>query len=86
MTERELETKIYDMKSFIADKFKDIQMQAQSLKNPDEDQMKILSILTKISDDISDIKRGYSDLEELNVTVPEPEETEGGNGAFGSYF
>ena len=73
MTQRELEQKDYELRSFIADKIKDIQMQGNSMKNP-EDKTRNLQTLTRIADCISDIKRTYVELERLDGEDPEEDE------------
>jgi len=62
----ELDEKIYEVKSFIADKFKDIQMQSQSLKYV-ESEVKVKQTLIKIQYAIADIHRGYDELEKLTL-------------------
>lgn len=64
MTRTEYEEKEYELKMYIADKFRDIQMQANSLKNV-EDATKVKLTLVKISDFIQEIQRGYGSLESL---------------------
>lgn len=75
MTQREIDAKVYEMKSYIADKFRDIQMQAQTLKNV-EDETKALNTLTKISDFTGEIRRAYGSLEDMSHEdiEEEPEE------------
>lgn len=73
MTQKQLDNKIYELKSFVADKFKDIQMQSASLKNP-EDQMKSNQTMTKITDDIADIRKAFGDIKVLESEVPEEDE------------
>ena len=73
MTLRELEQRDYELRSFIADKIKDIQMQGNSMKNP-EDKMRNLQTLTRITDCISDIKRTYAELEQLDGESPDEED------------
>ncbi len=75
MTRRELEMKDYELRSFIAEKFKDIQMQAQSLKNV-EDRDKALRAFAAIDEFIGDAKRTYVELEYLQDETPEDEENE----------
>jgi len=80
----ELDEKIYEVKSFIADKFRDIQMQSQSLKYV-ESEVKVKQALIKIQDAIADIRRGYDELEKLALITPdqdEPEETDDNNLGF----
>jgi hypothetical protein len=80
----DLDEKIYEVKSFIADKFKDIQMQSRSLKNV-ESEVKVKQTLIKIQDAITDIRRGYDELEKLTLITPdqnEPEETDDNNLGF----
>lgn len=84
MKQSELDEKIYEVKSFIADKFKDIQMQSRSLKNV-ESEVKVKQTLIKIQDAITDIRRGYDELENLTLIIPdqnEPEETDDNNLGF----
>lgn len=73
MTQKELDIKIYEIKSFVSDKFRDIQMQSQALKNV-EDETKIMQTLTKISDFITEIKRGYDTFNSLIREDVEEEE------------
>lgn len=73
MTQREIENEIYDQKYHIADKFKDIQMQGNALKNP-EDEGKNKQTLIKIKDAIDDILRAYAQITELEITVPDDTE------------
>ena len=75
MTKHQLESKIYDTKSYIADKFRDIQGQANTLKNV-EDETKVLQALAKISDFTADIQRGYGTLNALLLEEPEDDEDE----------
>jgi hypothetical protein len=75
MTQRELDDKMYEMRSFIADKFRDIQMQSQSLKNV-EDEVKVLQTLTKINDFTDEIRRGYGELDALYHEDVDEEEKE----------
>lgn len=73
MTQQKLDSKIYDTKVYIADKFRDIQLQASALKNV-EDENKVKQTLTKITDFAADIFRAYGTLEELFREEPETEE------------
>jgi len=78
MTLQELETKTYELKSYIADKFRDIQMQANSLKNV-EDEDKVLITLAKLTDFITEIRRGYSNIallyqEEIEEEIEETDD------------
>lgn len=78
MTAHELEAKTYELKSYIADKFRDIQMQANSLKNV-EDEGKVLITLAKLTDFITEIRRGYSDIallyqEEIEEEIEETDD------------
>lgn len=75
MTQQELDSKIYDTKVYIADKFRDIQSQASALKNV-EDESKVKQTLTKITDFAADIFRAYGTLEELFHEEPEMENEE----------
>ena len=81
MTEGQIEDKIYETKMYISDKFRDIQMQAQSLKNV-EDEEKVKQTLTKIRDFVDEVFRGYGTLEELDHEIPEEESSDDDNGFF----
>lgn len=70
MTLQEIEDRDYELRSFIADKFKDIQMQSNALKNP-EDEDKNKTTLIKICDAVEDIRRSYGQLLELSMEIPE---------------
>lgn len=86
MTIKEQEDQIFETQMYIADKFRDIQMQANSLKAvEDEDKVKIT--LTKIVDFCEEIRRGYNTLEELKFVDPveENNDDEEYNG-FNSFF
>ncbi len=75
LSRREYDDKEYELKSYIADKFKDIQMQANSLKNV-EDEVKVRQAFIKINDFIDEARRSYGDLEELShEDVIEEEDT-----------
>ena len=84
MTLKEIENAQFETRMFIADKFRDIQMQANSLKNV-EDQSKALLTLTKITDFVEEIRRGYSNLDTLDREEPE-EVPNDGYDAFGSFM
>lgn len=73
MTQRDIDEKTSDWLNIIADKFKDMQMQSQALKNP-EDETKNNVILTKISDDIADIRRAFGEINVLENTIPDEED------------
>lgn len=62
MKQHELEDKTYEIRSYIADKFRDIQSNATLLKNV-EDEIKVKQILGKISDYSEEILRGYRQLD-----------------------
>mgnify|MGYP006967218005 CR=1 FL=1 len=83
MTLREIEDKQFEVSMYIADKFRDIQMQANSLKSV-EDEVKVKSTITKIVDFCEEVRRGYAELESLSMEDP-VEETDNNNG-FGSFF
>lgn len=86
MTQREIDDKVYELKMYIADKFRDIQMQSQALKNV-EDETKTLQTCLKISDFVTEIQRAYGSLEELAHEEPEEEpEDETFDNEFGSYM
>ena len=75
MSRRDYDDKEYELKSHIADKFKDIQMQANSLKNV-EDETKVRQTFIKINDFIDEARRAYGDLEALaHEDVIEEEDT-----------
>lgn len=71
MTQKELDEKIYSYNSYILDKFKDIQGQANSLKNVDKPKNEVA--FCKIKDFIADIRKAYDELEKLAVTSVEEE-------------
>lgn len=73
MTKQELETKNFEYRDSIATAFKDIQMQANTLKNPDDD-IRTNQILARIMDSIADIQRAYSNLRLLEGEKPDEEE------------
>lgn len=81
MTQREIDEKISNWRNIISDKFKDMQMQSQALKNP-EDETKNNIILTKISDDIADIRRAFGEVKVLGNTIPDEEEDDGYDNGF----
>lgn len=72
MTKKEIDDKIYEFSSFIMDKFKDIQTQANSLKNVDRTKNNIA--FAKITDYIADIRNAFDKLDELESETPEPED------------
>lgn len=65
MKRTEYEEKEHELIMYIADKFRDIQMQANALKNV-EDEVKVRQTLVKISDFVEEIYKGYSSLEDLH--------------------
>ena len=73
MKQHELEEKTYEIRSYIADKFRDIQSNATLLKNV-EDEIKVKQILGKISDYSEEVLRGYRQLDELSYETPDEEE------------
>lgn len=76
MKQFEIDEKIYEIKSYIADKFRDIQSNATALKNV-EDEIKVKQILGKISDFSEEILRGYREIEDLSFeTVDADDEPE----------
>lgn len=86
MTISQIEDKMFELRSYIADKFRDIQMQSQALKNV-EDEAKNRITLTKINDFVEEILRGYGELEALYHEEPD-EETPDDNeySKWGSYM
>lgn len=84
MTQVQLDDKIDETKMYIADKFRDITMQADALKTKTpEDEEKVKQILTKISDFIEEIYRGYGTLEGLSREDVEEEPSDVGDNFFG---
>lgn len=75
MTQREKEYRIYQLYAGIDDCMRGIQSQATVLKNP-EDTQKNLSIVMKIQDLISDIRRTYKELEQIELEEVEEEESQ----------
>lgn len=73
MTQQQLDYRIYEVKSLITDKFKDIQTLAQSLETP-EGNYKVT--LQKITDAITDINRFAYEIEELETVVPNGDEND----------
>lgn len=67
----------------LADKTKDIQMQAQSIKNP-EDESKNTQIFMKIKDAIDDMTRAYNELRNLDSEIVEEEQSYDALEGFGS--
>lgn len=86
MTKKQIDEKIYNYNTFILDKFKDIQAQANSLKNVDKPKNDVA--FAKITDAIADVRNAFDKLEELEYEVPDPEEEEESGMAFfgGSSF
>lgn len=80
MTQKQIDEKMYNYNTFILDKFKDIQAQANSLKNVDKPKNNVA--FAKITDNIADIRNAYEKLEELECAVPEPEEESTGMSFF----
>ena len=72
MTREEIEEGIFKYRYYIADRIKDIQIFANSMKNV-EDIPKNKQTLLKISDAIADIRNSYGELEELLYTEPDDE-------------
>lgn len=77
MTQQEIDSKSFEYRNYIAERFKDIQFQGVALRNP-EDKTKSLQTLSRIADCIDDIKRAYDELEMLERIEPEDEETDNG--------
>ncbi len=84
MTVQQIENEKFEVKMFIADKFRDIQMQSNSLKNV-EDTSKVHQTLTKIVDFVEEVRRSYSRLETLDMEEPEEENNDEFN-AFGGFM
>lgn len=70
MTQQQIDEKIFEMQSYISDRFRDMQRQANTLKNA-EDKTKNIQTLAKMSDYSTDIQRSYELLEELMREEPE---------------
>lgn len=86
MTQKEIDTKIFEMRMYIADKFRDIQMQSQSLKNV-EDEVRVKQTLVKISDFVNEIQSAYRELSDLQCEeADEPEEEDSFCQQFSSYM
>ena len=83
MTQREIERKKEEYVSVLADKTKDIQMQAKSIKNP-EDESKNTQIFMKIKDAIDDMTRAYNELRNLDSEIVEEEQSYDTLEGFGS--
>ena len=82
MTLREIEDTRYELFNYVADKIKDIQSKSNELKNP-EDMAKNKITLVKIKDFIDDIIRTYSNIEDLELEIPEEEDSS--NDPYGAY-
>lgn len=80
MTQKQIDEKKYNYSTFVLDKFKDIQTQANTLKNVDRPKNEVA--FAKITDFISDIRNALDKLEELDCEEPEPEEDTGGMSFF----
>lgn len=78
MTQRDIELQIESKRYYIADKFKDIQMNANTLKYA-ENQASNYRAFVKITDAIDEVKKAYEEISELEVTSPEEEEDSGWN-------
>lgn len=74
MTQKELDAKISEMESYILERFKDIQSQAQSLKSIDRSRNEVAFV--KMQDAFADCRRAYDSLERLMCETPEPEKEE----------
>lgn len=76
MTQQEIDDKVFELRMYISDKFRDIQMQSNSLKNV-EDEVRNKQTLVKIDDFINDIRTAYSNLSDLQCEeAEEPEEND----------
>lgn len=86
MTQKEIDTKVFELRMYIADKFRDIQMQSQSLKNV-EDEVRVKQTLVKISDFVNEIQSAYRELSDLqHEEADEPEEEDSFCQQFSSYM
>jgi len=70
MTKSERDSKVYKLKLYIADRCLDIKNLSQDLKLA-EDEDVVLKLCRKIEDHITDIRRNYEKIEELNATKVE---------------
>ena len=70
-----LEDKKFELKNYIADKFRDLQLQSQSLKIV-EDEVKNLQTLSKMVDFINEVRRSYGELSNLEYEEEHLEENE----------
>lgn len=84
MTQKEIDEKIYTFNSYILDKFKDIQGQANALKNVDKPKNEV--VFLKIKDAIADIRKAYDELERLSTISPEETEDLESNEGYGSFI
>ncbi len=73
MTARQIESAIYQWKSFVADKINDIHAAAAAIKNP-EDYIKNNRNMAQIENAIADIRNAQTKIEELEDEVPESED------------
>jgi hypothetical protein len=83
MTQSEKDTRIYEQKAAIEQIFKDIQMQAGALKNPD-DETKMNQLMQKIKDDIADVTRMYGYLHDTEEEEVETEQYDYNGDVLGS--
>ncbi len=72
MTQRQKEEKIYEMNAYIADQFRSIQGQGNSLKNP-EDRGKNALAMLKIKDFIDSVNRAYDTIDRIELEDVEEE-------------
>lgn len=72
MTQKQIDEKKYNYSTFVLDKFKDIQVQANTLKNVDRPKNEVA--FAKITDYIADIRSAFDKLEELDREEPDIEE------------
>lgn len=80
MTQKEIDEKLYEYNSFVTDKFRDIQAQANTLKYVDRQKNEV--VFAKISDFIADIRHVYDKIEELERETPDAEEEENNGMSF----
>lgn len=74
MTQSQLDYRIFEVKSLIADKFVDLQMYAKSLETP-EGEYKVT--LKKMQDTITEINRYVYEMENLESICPNGDENDG---------
>lgn len=73
MTRREIERTVEEYNYLIADKFKDLQLQANTLKYA-EDRGKNAQTFLKIRDIIDEVNKAYEAIDDVEATVPDDDE------------